>query len=115
MGDGYIIRKPQKVHSGYRANKKRIEKLQGRHKGVGKHRGTRNARFPDKRKWILKIRAQRKTLRSLRDAGRIDKQLYRMLYQQCSGGFYKSKSALKERIHVVMKEREKDREVKNVL
>ena len=46
--DGYVIRKPQKVHSRARAVRSAEAKGKGRHTGHGKRRGTREARLPVK-------------------------------------------------------------------
>ena len=55
--DGFVIRKPQKVHSRARAVRSAEAKSKGRHTGTGKRRGTREARLP------VKVRV----LRSLQD------------------------------------------------
>merc|ERR1712183_166611 len=44
--DGLIIRKATKMHSRSRVRKNLEAKRKGRHMGVGKRRGTREARMP---------------------------------------------------------------------
>jgi large subunit ribosomal protein L19e len=46
--DGFVIRKPQKIHSRARARRSLEAKRKGRHSGYGKRRGTREARLPTK-------------------------------------------------------------------
>jgi ribosomal protein L19E len=46
--DGFVIRKPQKIHSRARARRALEAKRKGRHTGYGKRRGTREARLPTK-------------------------------------------------------------------
>merc|ERR1719383_4821 len=103
--DGYILKKPNAIHSHYRATRRAIEKSMGRHKGHGKRFGTKKARTPEKKTWINKIRGQRKILKELRKDGKIDKELYRVLYRQTKGNLFKSKAALKKNVEEVLKER----------
>ena len=63
--DGFVIRKPQKVHSRARAVRSAEAKSKGRHTGTGKRRGTREARLPVKVRvspvlsiWIIRTRIQ---------------------------------------------------------
>jgi len=46
--DGFVIRKPCVVHSRARFTKRNEAKRKGRHTGIGKRRGTANARLPFK-------------------------------------------------------------------
>ena len=46
--DGYVIRKPNAIHSRARTNARAEAVRKGRHTGFGKRRGTREARFPSK-------------------------------------------------------------------
>merc|ERR1712193_481003 len=43
--DGFVIRKPENIHSRYRARVAAAAKAKGRHTGYGKRRGTREARL----------------------------------------------------------------------
>ena len=45
--DGLIIRKPVTVHSRARCRKNTLVRWKGRHMGIGKRKGTANARMPD--------------------------------------------------------------------
>merc|ERR1711959_457914 len=44
--DGFVIKKPENIHSRSRARVAAAAKAKGRHTGYGKRRGTREARLP---------------------------------------------------------------------
>ena len=74
--DGFIIKKPQKIHSRYRARQRAVEKKKGRHLGFGSRKGTKNARNPVQVLWRRKQRAFRLVLKRYRESGRIDRRMY---------------------------------------
>ena len=67
-------------------------------RGPGSMKGKKTARMPRKRLWVMRVRAQRKFLRTLRDKGKITKGQYRKLYMLVKGGMFRSKSHLKSYI-----------------
>ena len=64
-------------------------------RGPGSRKGKKTARMPKKRLWIMRVRAQRKFIRMLRDKGRITPKEYRKLYMLIKGGMFRSKAHLK--------------------
>lgn len=97
--DGYIKKRLPAVHSKYHARKLREEKAKGRHLGPGKVRGSKNARFPEKTRWINRIRQLRAELSNMRQSGQITPTLHKTLYRQCKGNLFKNTNILKEHVN----------------
>jgi len=89
--EGLIKKIPARGNSRTSANKIATQKAKGRRSGHGSRKGTANARFGNKEKWMIKIRALRAHLRKLKEASRLDTKTFRNLYQKAGGNFFRNK------------------------
>jgi large subunit ribosomal protein L19e len=88
--EGIIIKKYKKGNSKYRKNLLHERKKKGRARGIGKRKGKKGARSPKKKKWMNRIRPQRRELKKLRDRKLITTATYRKLYKNAKGGMFTS-------------------------
>lgn len=89
-----IKRKPVKGISRGRARERALKRAKGRRRGHGSRKGAKGARSPKKEQWMKRIRALRKRLKELRNAGKINSSIYRKLYLKAKGGEFRSVSHL---------------------
>ena len=78
-----------------RVRKRNIQKRKGLRQGQGKRKGRHTARLPQKKAWMLKVRAQRIFLKDLKEKGLISTTHFRQVYQRSKGGFFRSRRHVK--------------------
>ena len=99
--EGVIRARPKAGVSRGRARARDAKRSYGHRRGPGKRRGAAGARRPGKTQWVQRIRAIRKTMRALRDEGKIDPHLYRILYRKAAGGQFRNVAHLKSQVEIL--------------
>ena len=88
--DGVIEAEPTQGNSRGRARERNEKRAYGHRSGHGSRKGTSGGRTDESEEWQSRIRAQRRTLRELRDDDEITRSRYRELYDMASGGEFDS-------------------------
>jgi len=101
IADGAIKARQKKGVSRGRARARIAQRSYGHRKGAGKRKGAAGARRPSKTAWVQKIRAIRKVLVELREAGTIDRHMYRVLYRKAAGGQFRSVAHMKAQLEIL--------------
>ncbi|QDX40773.1 50S ribosomal protein L19e [Salarchaeum sp. JOR-1] len=94
VDEGIIQSKDARGNSRGRARERNEKRAYGHRKGPGTRKGKAGARQNEKEQWEAKIRAQRRTLRELRDDGELTPSQYRELYNMANGGEFDSVARL---------------------
>ena len=74
------------------------KKKKGRKRGTGKRKGTKKTRNEKKHTWIVKVRAQRRTLKEIkeRNPNAVKEKGYSNIYRKIKGNYFKGKKYLQE-------------------
>lgn len=91
--DGVIWKEQEKGISRARV---RARKSRRKSRGSGSREGGKYSRISKKEQWMMKVRAQRRRLKELRDRGLITKTTYRKVYMMVKAGAFKSVAAMIE-------------------
>ena len=90
-----IVKDKSNEQSRVRARKLSKQKKKGRQKGHGSKKGSKHSIINKKKKWMAKIRVQRKFLKELRIKGLLSSVDYQSLYAKSHGGFFRNKRHIK--------------------
>jgi large subunit ribosomal protein L19e len=110
--DGFIVKKQVAIHSRARARLHKLAVRKGRHCGMGRRKGTAEARTPSKYLWIKRTRVLRRLLRKYREAKKVDKTLYHQFYMAAKGNQFKNRRVLIEAIHKAKNQAVRDKALK---
>ena len=111
FNDGLIMKRQVQMHSRSRCKRVQEAKRKGRHNGMGKRKGTRNARMPVKVLWMRRQRVLRRLLKKYREAKKINKDIYHHFYLAAKGNQFKNKSVLIEGIHKMKQEKIREKQL----
>ena len=100
IADRIVKKRQDNSQSRGRARKLKISKQKGRKRGKGKRKGTKKTRAEKKKTWIVRVRAQRRTLKELRESNpeAVKAKGYSKVYRRIKGNYFKGKKYLKEYI-----------------
>ncbi|MEK6934476.1 MAG: 50S ribosomal protein L19e [Nanoarchaeota archaeon] len=90
-----IKSKKQKGHSRVRSRKIKRQKKKGQRKGPGSRKGKQTSRLSRKKRWMIKVRAQRKFIKSLRGNKKITSQVYNDIYNKIKSNRFRTTRLIK--------------------
>lgn len=111
VSDNVIIRRRDKVNSRAHARKLAVGKSKGRRMGLGRRKGTKEARLSSKTIWMKKIRSMRSALKDLKKKGELAGEQYRQYYVQAKGNLFKNKNIM---IDTIMKKKAEAERLKDL-
>ncbi|CAH8354360.1 unnamed protein product [Eruca vesicaria subsp. sativa] len=95
MKDGFIIRKPSRIHSRACAMSLNEENIKGCHSGYSKRNSIREAKLGTKvLLWITRMSVLRRSLSKFREANKIDEHVYHDMYIKAKCNVFKNKCVL---------------------
>ncbi|WP_248516646.1 50S ribosomal protein L19e [Salinarchaeum laminariae] len=86
VDEGAVRAKPTSGNSRGKARERSEKRAYGHQTGAGSRKGKSGGRQSEKDRWTRTARAQRQTLRELRDDGVVTPAQYRALYNKARGG-----------------------------
>lgn len=95
IGQRIIRKRKDAHHSRGAARLLRAKKVLGRKSGPGKRTGTKKARSKPKQQWMNRVRALRKTLRTLKSGNNLNGN-YAQVYRQIKGNYFRGKKHLQQ-------------------
>lgn len=90
--DGIIWKEQEKGVSRARVRARKRKKS----RGAGSKEGGKYSRLSRKEQWMIRVRAQRRRLKELRDRGLITRTTYRKVYMMVKAGAFKSVASMME-------------------
>jgi len=111
IAENLIIKKPDNTNSRGRARARAEAKNKGRHMGLGKRKGTRDARLPKRTIWMKTIRSMRSVLKEMRVKGELNVEEYHKYKRQAKGNMFKNKNIMVDNILKKKAEAERIREL----
>lgn len=94
VAENVIIKRRDKINSKAHAKKLAEGRAKGRRMGLGKRKGTKEARLSSKTIWMKNIRSMRSALKDLKQKGELAGQEYRQYYVKAKGNLFKNKNVM---------------------